>query len=217
MPGDNNFLQFDINKLLMLSDAHYNASLTRLNGVSAGQASAALHNKLFYQVSTFIVAFAQAMSNANFNATDGDLATLTTNITNFLNKGKQLPVGSLYLNADVPTNPNTILGYGTWVAFASGQMLLGVSETHEAGSTGGAETVTLTSDELPLHYHEFGADDQIATQGGYTAATAGFPYDADSHGGGGGQNLKTKEFETRGNAHDNMPPYITVYIWKRTA
>jgi hypothetical protein len=222
MPGDNNFLQFDPNKVLMFSDADYNAALSRLNGVSAGQASAQLHNKLFYQMSTFIAAFAQAMSNANFNATDVDLPTLTTNITNFLNKGKQKPVGSIYINADDSTNPNILLGYGTWVAISAGKMLLGanglvidgayVQGTYAAGSTGGEATHTLTIDEIPAHAHN------VDLQSLNSNSDAGSGRIAT--GGQGAEGL-IPLIETSsvggGQAHNNLPPYIVVYMWKRTA
>ena len=50
---------------------------------------------------------------------------------------------------------------------------------------------TLSNSEIPSHTHEFGADDQIAGQGGYTSI-GGFPYDAISNTGGSGQRLRTR-------------------------
>lgn len=71
---------------------------------------------------------------------------------------RMLPVGSIVEwspvdggNADLstPENVAAYYGFGTWEAYGSGQMLLGVSGSHAIGSTGGEETHTLTQSELP--------------------------------------------------------------------
>ena len=66
------------------------------------------------------------------------------------------PVGSIFLSV-VNTNPSTLLGGGTWVAFAAGRVLVGVSaaeiEFDTLEETGGAKTVTLTEAQLPAHTH----------------------------------------------------------------
>lgn len=68
---------------------------------------------------------------------------------------KSHPVGSIYMSID-PINPASILG-GSWVAFAEGQMLVGVKATDldfdEPLKTGGAKLVTLGESELPSHHH----------------------------------------------------------------
>jgi hypothetical protein len=57
------------------------------------------------------------------------------------------PVGSIYINAAVTTNPATLLGFGTWVAFGTGKMMVGydASDTDfdALQETGGAKTHTL--------------------------------------------------------------------------
>jgi len=63
------------------------------------------------------------------------------------------PVGSIYMNASVSTNPGTLLGFGTWSVIASGQMLLGNGSGYTAGSTGGSATTTLYTANLPSHTH----------------------------------------------------------------
>lgn len=66
------------------------------------------------------------------------------------------PVGSLYLSV-LPTNPATLFGYGTWEAFATGRVLVGVdagdSDFDAAEKTSGAKTVTLTEAQIPAHTH----------------------------------------------------------------
>ena len=60
------------------------------------------------------------------------------------------PVGSIYMSAN-NVNPGTVFG-GTWQQI-QGKFLLGASSGHTAGSTGGAETVTLSTSQLPAHTH----------------------------------------------------------------
>lgn len=66
------------------------------------------------------------------------------------------PVGYIYISVD-PTNPATVLGYGTWAAFAAGRVLVGIdagqTEFDTVEETGGAKTHTLTTAEMPSHTH----------------------------------------------------------------
>lgn len=127
------------------------------------------------------------------------------------------PVGSIYTNAAVSTNPATLLGFGTWAAFGAGRVLVGVdtgqTEFDTLGETGGAKTHTLQTTEIPSHTHGIGAGTNQWVRGGVggTAANitqtgASFRVEigpSDATGGGG--------------AHNNLQPYITVYMWQRTA
>jgi len=63
------------------------------------------------------------------------------------------PVGSIYMNASVSTNPGTLLGFGTWAVIAAGSMLLGNGGGYTAGTTGGSATTTLSTANLPSHTH----------------------------------------------------------------
>ena len=67
------------------------------------------------------------------------------------------PVGSIYINASVSTNPSTLFGFGTWVEFGKGRVLVGVdtgqTEFDTLGETGGAKTHTLSINEMPSHNH----------------------------------------------------------------
>jgi hypothetical protein len=117
------------------------------------------------------------------------------------------PVGSIYTNMAVATNPATLLGVGTWVAFGEGRVLVSKASSgtfNTLAATGGAETHTLTTAELPSHSHSVGvvgstlaglqSSQSGATSGGGTSGSAG-----------------------SGDAHNNLQPYIVVYMWKRTA
>ena len=63
---------------------------------------------------------------------------------------KVYPVGSIYMSVN-DTDPGTLFG-GTWQQI-QGKFLLGASSGHSAGSTGGAETVTLSAGNIPAHTH----------------------------------------------------------------
>ena len=125
------------------------------------------------------------------------------------------PVGSIY-TAIVSTNPATLLGVGTWTAFATGRMLIGLDGTDTdfdtVEETGGAKTHTLTTDEMPSHTHDHNTPDvwsapsgsgSVTYTSGESAGASGIADVTDATGGG--------------SAHNNMPPFIAVYMWKRTA
>ena len=118
------------------------------------------------------------------------------------------PVGSVYQSTD-PTSPADLFG-GTWEQIKD-RFLLAAGDSHAAGSTGGEETHTLIKAELPDHTHTLKYTGQSVTEGVnairlYQAAS--YQYNAYS----GGQSS-----DCEGQAHNNMPPYLAVYTWRRTA
>jgi hypothetical protein len=140
----------------------------------------------------------------------------------------ELPIGSLYLNASDSTNPATLLGYGTWVAFGAGRVPVGFdaaqTEFNEAQKVGGAKTHTLTHGQLPAHQHNTGALHTTsfeATGYGLTVA-ANFVNRPVVWKGGSGDGavnpgVFTTSIEGSSQPHNNLQPYITVYMWMRTA
>lgn len=155
------------------------------------------------------------------------------------------PVGSVFI-AVVSTNPGTLLGYGTWSAFAAGRVLVGLdsgqTEFDTVEETGGAKTHTLTEAEIPAHTHVQDAHAHGVTDAGHTHLTqryptatggsSGFTIDTSMSGTLADNTLPTKSATTGvtvnnatavnqtsggGGAHNNLQPYITVYMWKRTA
>lgn len=119
------------------------------------------------------------------------------------------PVGSIYMSVS-SANPGTVMG-GTWVAWGSGRVPVGVdvgqTEFDTVEETGGEKTHTLTAGEIPAHTHSIFRSGSFAA-GGYggfaQSNTASTEAQNTSSTGGGG-------------AHNNLPPYITCYMWKRTA
>ena len=85
--------------------------------------------------------------------------TLTTEANTITSGGNTVcslqqvyPVGSIYINASVSTNPGTLLGFGTWTAFGAGRVPVGINDSdsdfNEAEETGGSKTHTLTEAEI---------------------------------------------------------------------
>ena len=125
------------------------------------------------------------------------------------------PVGSIYINASVSTNPGTLLGFGTWVAFGAGRVMVGLdsgqTEFDTLEETGGSKTHTLTVSEIPAHTHNLGSKDSTAGDGGaFNEEFIEDPADTTN-----GPNV-TSSSTGGGSAHNNLQPYIVVYMWKRT-
>ena len=132
------------------------------------------------------------------------------------------PVGSIYTNASVSTNPATLLGFGTWTAFAAGKVMVGFDSSNALFDTAGEEggyadsivvshthTATVTD---PTHAHTYSnpVTPGAAGSGGLgsagstttTAASTGITVGISTVGSSG--------------TNANYQPYITVYMWKRT-
>lgn len=137
------------------------------------------------------------------------------------------PVGSIFISV-ANTNPNILLGYGTWVAFATGRTLVGIdvsqTEFDTVEKTGGAKTHTLTTGEMPSHAHNELIFDKInggVTQANYHNVVSTTSRENTLQGGtnvGDGIPLTlTTDSAGGGGAHNNLQPFICVFFWKRTA
>ena len=127
-------------------------------------------------------------------------------------RGKRLldavwPVGSIYLSAS-EISPETLFG-GTWQRVKD-RFLLATGDVYAPGETGGEAQHTLTKAEMPAHTHGY----DFTGQSDVTVVTAIRLYDADG---------RRNEYQGAsasaggGAAHNNMPPYLAVYVWRRTA
>lgn len=107
-------------------------------------------------------------------------------------------------------NPSTIYG-GTWVAWGKGQVPVGVdtsdSDFNTVEKTGGEKEHTLTVDEMPSHKHDFGQQ------------FTGMPVSSGNYGYYMISGTQTDVIKNTGGnqPHNNLQPYITCYMWKRTA
>lgn len=122
------------------------------------------------------------------------------------------PVGAVFL-AVVPTNPNTLLGYGTWSQIAGGRVLVGQTggdtDFDVAEETGGAKTKTLAESEIPSHVHG-----EVAPS---SAAGGALKFGIDTNASGSQAAGLDTGATGGGAAFSLMNPYLVVYIWKRTA
>lgn len=136
--------------------------------------------------------------------------TLNDNITNIWKT--MYPVGSIYFTT-VSTNPGTTWG-GTWVAWGTGKVPVAVdtsqTEFNAVEKTGGEKTHVTTINEMPSHNHvlysQSGTPASGWTDNNFLRANdVAYTVNKTSNSAGGGA------------AHNNLQPYITCYMWKRTA
>lgn len=126
---------------------------------------------------------------------------------------KLYPVGCIYQSAS-STSPASFLG-GTWEQIKD-RFILAAGDTYAAGSTGGEATHTLTVNEMPRHNHDhvmWYRDQKFGLNGR----------------GGGVGSLRLEfssadctdgictDFKGDSQPHNNLPPYLTAYIWRRIA
>lgn len=123
---------------------------------------------------------------------------------------KIYPVGAVYISVN-STSPATLFG-GTWVQIAQGRTLVGINTSdtdfNTVEQTGGEKTHTLTESEMPKHRHYTPA---IGNTG-----SAGWTSTSRWSASAGGESIATN-YTGSGNAHNNLQPYLVVYMWKRTA
>jgi hypothetical protein len=144
------------------------------------------------------------------------------------------PVGTIYTQAAVATNPGTLLGFGTWAAFGAGRVMVGIDSGDTAfdtlNETGGSADATVVS-------HTHTATSTVTDPGHKHLSAQGteFPQYGESGSVNGPNGLRTDgqgftETKTTGvtvatsiasagssGTDANLQPYIVVYMWKRTA
>lgn len=122
------------------------------------------------------------------------------------------PVGAIYMSVSNTTLPGDLFG-GTWASIGQGRMLVGFDDATEnadtdfttAEATSGFKTHTLTINEMPAHTHSF-TEENTRGAGSLGAGNGDSSFSTVNTSSTGG-----------GQAHNNMPPYLVVYMWKRTA
>ena len=143
------------------------------------------------------------------------------------------PVGSIYMSVS-NTSPASLFG-GTWTAFGAGRALVGINTSdtdfNTAEKTGGTKTHTLTTSEMPSHKHSYQVQNRnysaaglfIPTEQGSCKKNVASGSDLYSlqpaFGGGEYDSYGYFNILTAGGggAHNNLQPYITVYMWKRVS
>lgn len=183
---------------------------------------------------------ASALENT-FRALFRNLAAVQQTIAQVVNTNADIaawPVGSIFISI-VSTNPNTLLGYGTWVAFGTGRTLVSLDSGNALMDTpeetfGSADAVVVTHNHTQdSHNHTQDAHSHVEQlQGGTTGATTGTHIMGSTATGGSlrdaGQSTKTtvatnqaatatNQATGESGTNKNYQPSIAVYMWKRTA
>lgn len=133
---------------------------------------------------------------------------------------RQYPVGEIFTTRQ-NGNPSAILGFGTWERYGQGRVLVGFDEADASfnalDKTGGAKVHTLTVDEIPAHRHRIG----IAGGGDAVRVDRWIEDPSSDNLVGGNTDAYARSVQTSaigsGQAHNNLQPYITIFMWKRTA
>ena len=139
---------------------------------------------------------------------------------------KVYPVGSIYLSVN-NSNPSNYFG-GTWVAWGSGRVPVGVntsdSDFNSVERIGGEKRHTLTVDEMPNHGHQSRAVKADWIQLYNRNCTSALCQGSNGEGVNNGWSDFTDNLDNSANqrtggnqSHNNLQPYITCYMWKRTA
>lgn len=233
------------------------AKLMAINGAAAGSPtvpSGAAIQSAVGSGSPYMVLATIDVGTATSTITNGNITDNRTEITisdEILSPSSLLqsvgpllyPVGSIYTNADVATNPATLLGFGTWAQFAQGRVPVGIdtgdTDFGTSGNTGGAKTVTLTEAQMPNHSHTVNPPSVSTTNGGQhrhsignigswgvfgirdssTASSSGTGYT--SYDGNHNHQVNIPQFDsgTRGSSqsHTNLQPFVVVYMWRRVS
>lgn len=147
-------------------------------------------------------------TNTRIDALATEIGNMSSNILSVV-----YPVGSIYMSVN-NVSPEALFG-GTWEQLKD-RFLLSAGDVYTAGTTGGEAEHVLTIDEMPAHSH------------GYLDYWSASPSSSVNHFvpalNGDGNGIPEEKLNERGKtadaggglAHNNMPPYLAVYMWKRT-
>ena len=182
-----------------------------------------------YNVTPAIWSGNTPLSAFNLNKMQDNIETAIDNIVDII-----YPIGSIYISVN-SANPSTLFG-GTWEAFSTGRTLVGVdtadTDFNTVQKTGGEKTHVLTTNEMPSHTHTQNphSHDDIQDNDNNrityaTGSTANYRVLNQTQQGNASGSWKMKTSNATatnqntggGQAHNNLQPYITVYMWRRTA
>ena len=182
-------------------------------------------------VGTNITGTAAGLSiGGNLTGTSPTAATQTTGTNNttvattaFVQTALQLlhPVGSIYTSTSA-TNPGTAFGFGTWVAFGAGRVMIGNGGGFSAGATGGSADAVVVSHTHTATVTDAGHAHTVtqyqATGGGSSAASAGSVNVVSTSTSTATTGISVANSTTGvSGTNANLQPYVVVYMWNRTA
>lgn len=185
----------------------------------------------FNNIATAVATKADTASPALTGTPTAPTASLGNNTTQLATTAFVLqhlyPVGSIYINAGVSTNPATLFGFGTWVAFGAGRVLVGLNGSDSLfdtlEETGGSKDAVVVSHSHtatvtdPGHTHRVDSGNERTLQTG----GLGLSQSGTATLGATGSNTTgiTVSNSTEGSSgtNANLQPYVTVAMWKRVA
>lgn len=196
------------------------AETTRKTNETARQSAEGLRQQTNAAVKTLIDSFVGDMVIASTTTpgavkSGGDITVAADGTVSIMEALKRIyPVGKIEITYG-NTNPSTYLGFGTWEQFAKGQTLIGVNtadaDFNAAGKTGGEKAHKLTVSEMPSHDHSLYGSKSGNT---YNIMNTGNDWQSITND-WAKENAVTPAGGNQ--SHNNLPPYITVYLWRRTA
>lgn len=225
-PKDNSFNKLFLNNAIYLRDNGDREECT-LEDIYYSNCFTKTEDRIDLEVGHITTDCVSSSNNKFSLDEDGNLIVNTITVADPISSTDLLsiyPVGSIYMSVN-NTNPSNLFG-GVWEQIKD-RFLLACGDTHTNGSTGGEESHKLTVNEMPSHTHTIassGAHTQkiryksIGRQdGGYWTPVAASSVETttSSFTVSSGAHTHTPS-NTGGNAlHNNMPPYLAVYVWKR--
>lgn len=243
-PKNNELNKQYLNNSIYLNHKKNNKNEFSLDDLYFKDAFTKSNDKLYLEVEDVKVSTISSKNNKFSLDSDGNLVvnSITTSSQNTTNNGNVCdliyPIGSIYMSVS-NVSPSILFG-GTWEQIKD-KFLLSAGDTYNLGATGGEASHTLTTNEMPSHSHTF-SQSSCTNPGNHTHIVG-----ADKDGGGGtnrytvhitsnntasGQQYSPVSGAAGGHthtingtntntggsqAHNNMPPYLTVNVWKRTA
>ena len=216
----------EIENIIDLANSTFNQKLSEIQA-KLNETNQAIVNGDFYsktETNQKLSAINSTITNHTNDKTNPHAVTASqtgaytkAEVANLINQAKldANPIGTI-LTTTNSANPSNYLG-GTWERYGKGQVLVGVDENdddfNEANKTGGEKEHTLTIDEMPSHTHQVGR---------WNPSGSGFDQNqrklAAAPNNGTGVNGAVETAANGGSkAHNNMQPYISVYMFRRTA
>jgi hypothetical protein len=167
-----------------------------------------------------------AVTQSSGNSTTAIATTAFVQAAAALTLAAIYPVGSIYTNATVSTNPATLLGFGTWTAFAAGRVMVGFNSGNAlfdtAEETGGSADAIVVSHTHTAtvtdagHFHTYDRVSGSAGQSGGGASVINSYPTANTSTVTTGITVANSTTGSSG-TNANYQPYITVYMWKRVS
>ena len=212
-PTYSNFYKYFVNTLTYNSDKKANKSLT-MNDLYFKDSFTKTGNEINEEIDNLNVKCITSKNNKFSLDSDGNLTvnSITSNDNKNLNITEICnviyPIGSVYISIN-NIEPSSLFG-GTWEKLED-RFLLSSGKTYINGDIGGEATHKLTIDEMPKHNH---AMNMALLAGNYS----GWNVVSQQGGFWGSDDWNTRATNTGGDKpHNNMPPYLVVNMWKRTA